>query len=240
MARTAAQALSKANSISRGYGGLCLQFVRTCYGVGSKYPSAISAWNNAKYKHRTSSTSGVPIGAPVFFSGSKYGHVAVYAGNGYMRTTNSATGRIHTMSVSSWVRAGYKFLGWTEDLNGVRVISAPKPSTATPSRGGLALDGYLGPNTIRTWQQIMGTTTDGVISSGGSQLTVAVQKHLNRHGHRLAVDGQGIYPNTRGKTPTTNTQRAVQRYLGTPADGYFSSPSAAIVALQKRLNEGRF
>jgi len=242
MARTPAQALATANSITKGYGGLCLQFVRTCYGIGAKYPSAISAWNNAKVKHRTSSTSGIPLGAPIYFSGSKYGHIAVYAGNGYMRTTNSATNRIHTMTVASWVRMGYKFLGWSEDLNGVRVIPqggskpSPKPS------GGLALDGFLGPATIKRWQQVMGTHADGVISTGrgGSQLVRKVQQHLNSKGYRLAVDGFGIFPNTKGKTKKTNTQAALQRYLGTPADGYLSSPSAAVVALQKRLNEGRF
>lgn len=242
MARTRTQALSYANKTTKGYGGLCLQFVRLCYGVGPKYVSAISAWNNAKYKHRTSSTKSIPKGAPIFFSGSKYGHVAVYAGNGLMRTTRASTGRIHTMRVATWLAYGYKLLGWTEDLNGVRVITpAKKPSPSKPkAKDTLKLDGYLGPATIKKWQKVMGTPVDGKISAGDSKLVRAVQKHLNKKGYKLVVDGSGIYSNQHSKTPKSNTQRALQRYLGTPADGYFSSPSAAVVALQKKLNKGKF
>jgi peptidoglycan hydrolase-like protein with peptidoglycan-binding domain len=240
MAKTFSQALAKSKNITSGYGGYCLQFVRICFGVGPKYASAISAWNNAKYKHRTSTTRNIPVGAPIFFSGSRYGHVAIYMGNGYMRTTSASTGRIHTHKVSSWVAIGYRLLGWTEDLNGVRVYTPAKKKKKKKANSGLKVDGIMGPNTIKKWQRIMGTPVDGVISPGNSTLVRAVQRHLNKKGYKLAVDGSGIYSNVKGKTDKSKTQAALQRYLGTPADGYFSKPSAAVVALQKRLNKGKF
>lgn len=246
MARTPAQALAWANSVSKGYGGLCLQFVRLAYGVGAKYPSAISAWNNAKVKHRTSSTAGIPVGAPIFMSGSKYGHIAIYAGNGNMRTTNSATNRIHTMSVASWTRMGYTLLGWTEDLNGVRVVPQGGSSGGGGGGGGLRVDGIWGPATTRALQKALGTTQDGVISSqypfnaikaiegvqwnsrnpSGSDMVRALQRKLG-----VNVDGS-LGP---------NTVKALQRYLGTTQDGVISKgKSQAVVALQQRLNAGNF
>lgn len=123
MANSPAQAVKKANSISRGYKGLCLVFVRTCYGINAKYPSAASAWANAKIKHHTSSLSDVPIGAPVYFSSSYtvYGHVAVYLGNGKFRTNYSAKGTVITAKLGDPVFGGMKMLGWTEDINGVTI-----------------------------------------------------------------------------------------------------------------------
>ena len=149
-ARTPSQAIEKATSITSGYGGMCLKFVRVCFGIGSKYGSAKTAWANAKVKHYTSSLTGIPTGAPIFFSHpkSKYGHVTVYLGNGYMRTTNSATGRIHTDPVSKWLGWGYTLLGWTEDLNGVTIPGLKKKATPVA---------VAGPATLRK-----GTTSSAV------------------------------------------------------------------------------
>jgi hypothetical protein len=102
----------------------------------------------------------------------------------------------------------------------------------------LPVDGILGTATITRWQQAMGTTADGRISEP-SKLVKAVQKHLNakvRAG--LVVDGRGIAQN--GKS--TNTIRALQRYLGVNVTGALTggSSSPTIVALQKKLNKGSF
>jgi lysozyme len=107
-----------------GYGGMCLQFTREAYNIASKYESARDAWNGAKHKHSTSSTSGMPTGVPIFFdsSSSEYGHVAVYVGGGKMVTTHESTNKIGQDSVSTWVNDyGYHILGWSEDLNGVMI-----------------------------------------------------------------------------------------------------------------------
>lgn len=122
--------------------------------------------------------------------------------------------------------------------------SAPPPTPSTK----LAEDGYLGPNTIKAWQKRMGTPVDGVISRP-SILVSTVQSYLNskgardRNGNKLVVDGYGIGSNQTSRYPssgTTHTIEALQRYLGTYMDGYFSSPSSAVKALQHRLNAGTF
>ena len=107
----------------------------------------------------------------------------------------------------------------------------------------LAADGFLGPDTIREWQLQMGTLADGVISTGkdGSSLVFAVQRKLVAAGHKLGkVDGFGIFPNTTKASRKTLTVEALQRYLGTPADGVLDCPSTAIKALQRALNAGNF
>lgn len=111
---------------------------------------------------------------------------------------------------------------------------APAPTPTPPSGPAkLDVDGSLGPATIKRWQQVMGTPADGVISPKSS-LIMAVQRHLVAKGYtvgKAGIDGD-LGP---------STIKALQRYLGTPVDGVISKPkSSAIIALQNRLNEGRF
>ncbi|MEV1109925.1 M15 family metallopeptidase [Micromonospora sp. NPDC049751] len=125
----------------------------------------------------------------------------------------------------------------------IRALSAPKPPAPAkpPAKppvkpAQLVVDGKLGPATIKRWQQIMGTEADGVISKP-SALVKAVQRHLNAHGARLVVDGDGIRQDGR----RYQTARYLQRYLGVPVDGLLSTPvSNTVKALQKRLNDGKF
>lgn len=117
---------------------------------------------------------------------------------------------------------------------------ATKP--AAPKAETLAVDGSVGFKTVKRWQQVMGTTADGIISGqsefdrpylpaiyaieyndGGSQLVRAVQRAVG-----AAIDGY-MGPNTVTK---------LQGRLGVTQDGYFGPQTAR--ALQRRLNEGRF
>lgn len=116
--------------------------------------------------------------------------------------------------------------------------SAPPPSNHPTL---LAVDGQLGPLTIRRWQQAMGTIQDGVISQppGKSSLVMAVQRKLNSAIHaKLKVDGVGIRQDGHSVFETT---KALQRYLHTTVDGMLSTPvSQAVKALQAKLNSGGF
>lgn len=125
--------------------------------------------------------------------------------------------------------------------NGAAPAPAPAPPPAASNQ--LAVDGAGGPATVRRWQQVMGTTADGIISgqshpygsygwpnlytvqygSGGSNLIRAVQKQLG-----LTRDGS-LGP---------ITIRAIQARLGVAQDGFFGP--ATVRALQQRLNAGRF
>jgi hypothetical protein len=208
MARTVIAALAWAMAQLTGYNGLCLQFVRTAFGIPAKYPSAIAAWNGAAHKHKTTSTSGIPVGVPIFFSGGKYGHVAIYAGNGLMRTTNSSVGHPVTQSVAQWTRAGYyTLLGWTEDLNGVRVYTPPPPAPSKPSTGSsspaVLKVGSKGAK-VKALQQGLNKAFPAysklaVDSSFGPKVEAVVKEFQRRTG--LAVDGV-VGPKTTAKLAT--------------------------------------
>jgi hypothetical protein len=139
MTNTPSTALSRANALQSGYGGLCLAFCGWCYNVPAKYPSAIDSWNHqGAHNHPTSNVHDVPVGYPIYFSqaGNPYGHIAIYAGNGMMRTTYSPDNRIHTMSVALWQSWGYHLLGWSEAIDGTPIsktvaATATKPTTTT-------------------------------------------------------------------------------------------------------------
>ena len=118
--RTPPEAIEYATThLTTGYNGLCLAHVQDAYGAVPIEPSAISAWNNSRYKHRTTNLASAPYGAPIYWSqpGNPYGHIALHLDGDRMLTTDSAAGHPHTASISDWQnRYGYQPLGWTEDI----------------------------------------------------------------------------------------------------------------------------
>jgi len=126
--------------------GLCLQRVRMAYGIAARFPDAASAWAGAAHKHPTTDLASIPAGVPVFWTGGAhgYGHVAVKAGGDTVDVWSTDLERPgHFDRVdgrrigATW---GLRLVGWTEDLNGVRVYTpappkpAPKPAPAPAAR----------------------------------------------------------------------------------------------------------
>jgi len=117
-----------------GYSNLCLQYVRRVYGVGAKYPYAWSAWSNARYKH----TDALPnASVPVWFSYHtriagiyrNWGHVVAYVDGKFYSTTKYGV-KAYT-SIAAVERAlGVKYVGWSEDINGVQVVRSYTPAQA--------------------------------------------------------------------------------------------------------------
>jgi peptidoglycan hydrolase-like protein with peptidoglycan-binding domain len=174
-------------------------------------------------------------------------HVAVYIGNGQLAQASISehgtaygaggdqTG--HETNVEAYY--SYPWDCYLRYAGGQTPAPAPAPAASSQ----LAVDGSGGPATVRRWQQVMGTTIDGIISgqshpygsygwpnlytvqygSGGSNLIRAVQKQLG-----LAQDGS-LGP---------ITIRAIQAHLGVAQDASFGP--ATVRALQQRLNTGRF
>lgn len=105
----------------------------------------------------------------------------------------------------------------------------PHPSAGVDYTLQFPVNGVLDRGTIGKWQHYTGQYTS-------RQLTKVFITHVQRLlkgtvDHRL--DADGIWG--------PETVRALQRYLNVPVDGYISTPhSRTIVALQRRLNEGRF
>lgn len=132
MARTASQAISWAKGRATYATRMCLQFVRLAFGLAARYPDAATAWREAKYRH--AGDKNPPAGVPVFWTGTKNGHVAMSLGGGLVRSTDvPAKGKVGNVSIATLTaRWGMTYVGWAEDLNGVRVYTAPKPPAPKP------------------------------------------------------------------------------------------------------------
>lgn len=114
---------------SRDWRGWCLVFVRSCFGVGPSAPTALEAWNRAQHKHPETNPQKIPRRVPVFW-GDGDGHVALSRGDGSCWTTDAVhPGKVDVDQIAAigtlW---GKPLLGWTEDINGVRVYDADKPA----------------------------------------------------------------------------------------------------------------
>jgi hypothetical protein len=104
----------------------CLLFVRNAFQVKRKFGTAHSAWTHAKYRHRAAiaAIAGIPAGVPVFTQGaSPSGHVVLSLGNGWVRSTDwPRDGMVGTVKLTTLLKKWrHRYLGWSEDLNGVRV-----------------------------------------------------------------------------------------------------------------------
>ena len=140
MTATPEQAIAAAVTQSK-YGpafgiGLCLQRVRMCYGVGPRDPDASTAWALAKYRHTQTNPVSIPRGVPVFWTGgsSGHGHIAIATGDGTCWSTDiRRTGYFDRVPIAEiHDRWGLTLVGWTEDINGVRVWSPPAPPKPEP------------------------------------------------------------------------------------------------------------
>lgn len=167
----------------------------------------------------------------------------IYAGRIWHRRDNFVT-RVYTGSNKHYdhVHVNSDFTQQADMVRGtdwhVEDFGLDGVPTTPVSQTKLDVDGMLGEQTIRRWQQVMGTPVDGVITPGNSDLVRAVQQRLKATVDRnLVVDGDGIYQNGH----RYKTVGALQRYLKSPVDEVMSTPRSEVVkALQRRLNEGRF
>jgi hypothetical protein len=120
------------------------------------------------------------------------------------------------------------------------------PSPGEP--GGIRVDGFWGRSTTTRLQQELGTPVDGVVSSqsvawrdGNPGLTTGWQWVTNAQGSGMIAALQrriGMGSGDRDGKIGPQTIRALQGYLGTPVDGVISRESLAVMALQRRLNDG--
>lgn len=137
MTRTPDQALAacltESSRPSRDWTDSCLMFVRTMYGVAAKWPDAATAWRSAVHKHPTTDPHAIPRGVPVWWTGGShgYGHVAVAVGNGQMWTTDLIRpGKVDLAPISQvHTKWGLQLVGWTEDINGVRIYEPAAAGT---------------------------------------------------------------------------------------------------------------
>lgn len=121
--------------------GWCLRFTQSVWGAPARYNSAWDAWNATEYKHynREMPTESVIVwfshygsyGTPPSYA--NWGHVVSYiSGRGFLSSPGSGVGQKWLATIEEVERVfNAKFVGWTEDINGLRVakISAPQKLT---------------------------------------------------------------------------------------------------------------
>lgn len=135
----------------------------------------------------------------------------------------------------------------TRDWDSVTAVIRPYYDQPANTVGGLYEDGYWGPRTTATLQQILGTPIDGIVSS---------QELTNRQLMPACTDGWEWETDPDGSAVIA----AMQARLGTPIDGIMGpttinalsaryginndgtlgSPSLTVAALQSTLNNGGF
>lgn len=121
--------------------GWCLRFTQSVYGLTGApfwHPSAWAAWLATEYKHTTRTMPNASV--PVWFSHfgtygdpptyGNWGHVVAYIpGRGFLSSPawvrpGQTVGQLWLDSIEAVERTfNAKFVGWSEDLNGTRIIS---------------------------------------------------------------------------------------------------------------------
>lgn len=133
--RTASEAVRFARRFTRYRSGYCLNYVQTMLAAPWSGPSAIYAWQHAKDKHRADKHP--PPGVPVFWSGGRYGHIAISVGGGRVRSTDwPSSGRVGEVPIETLSRAWHKhYEGWSTDLGGRTIpgIAAARPTSTRPN-----------------------------------------------------------------------------------------------------------
>jgi hypothetical protein len=114
-------ALANARDVDTYPPGYCQKYVRSAWRVASLYGSAIDAWYGAVDRHPGDRTP--PLGAPLYYEGGQYGHVVIntVADTQKMRGTDMLSSGVVSEDVIGWIENhwGYRYLGWTGDINGV-------------------------------------------------------------------------------------------------------------------------
>lgn len=107
--------------------GYCLRQVRKCYGIDALWDDAAEAWREAHRRHPEVDPAAIPRGVPIFWTGGSggHGHIAISSGHGNglcWSTDIRRAGYFDHVPIEEIGRTwGLTLVGWTEDLNGVRV-----------------------------------------------------------------------------------------------------------------------
>lgn len=103
-----------------GFEGWCLKTCRKAWDLPADQPSAIEEWFSIPPEKRVDKKWWLaPTGAPHFWAGGKFGHVALQSGvKGFVWSTDAPVGdRIGKVRIT-WFkkRWGYTYLGWASEF----------------------------------------------------------------------------------------------------------------------------
>lgn len=182
------QAVSNGHAVSTYDRGMCQKFVRDqCWRVPSLYGSAIEAWNGARHKHPGDRTP--PVGAPTYYRGGEYGHAVIYCGGSHqgIRSTDCQSAYAVSDTDVGWPERawGYVYLGWTEDINGVRVITGDTPppepeEDEVPEYVRVTMDGRNLPGewVPIVWDSVPGDSTGKAANEGEASLRIGGRRYV--------------------------------------------------------------
>lgn len=107
-----------------GVKGFCLRTCRLAWGLGSDEGSAIKEWESIPQRFKHTNPMTAPVGAPHFWAGGKFGHVALQAEHeGYVWTTDlPVTNKVGLVDIKYInLRWKYRYLGWSEQFQNVKL-----------------------------------------------------------------------------------------------------------------------
>lgn len=114
--------LKNPNLSVEGVSGECLVYVRKMYGINAMYLTAIAGWNGAKYKH-PGETPPTNVDVPLWFTYGTEGHVALNVpGKGIFSVSAQGDKVFASIAALEDYIKGATYLGWSEDIDGVRVV----------------------------------------------------------------------------------------------------------------------
>jgi len=133
--------LVQPNTAVKDGAGWCLRFTQSVWGAPVKYASAWDAWNATQHKHtdRVMPNDSVIVwfshygsyGTPAVYA--NWGHVVSYiVGKGFLSSPTNGFGQQWFATIEQVERAfNAKFVGCSEDINGLRVANTDTPVKST-------------------------------------------------------------------------------------------------------------
>jgi hypothetical protein len=119
-----------------GFRGRCHKTCQDAWNLPVLFSGAIQAWDAIPQQHKHTDITSAPVGAPVFYSGGSYGHVALMSDKpGIVITTDAPVsdyiGEVpYDWFVKHW---GKTYLGWASFYNGKVLNFNEPPKTSSPA-----------------------------------------------------------------------------------------------------------
>lgn len=141
--RSASEAVAVARRYTSFRSQYCLLWVQTVLGAPNAGPYAAWAWEH-NTQHRGDPHP--PAGVPVYYLGSRYGHICLSVGGGRVRSTDwpragraGQTAPVAEANIQDIARAwGRTYVGWTSTLAGIAIpgIGSGGSAPVVPASGG--------------------------------------------------------------------------------------------------------
>lgn len=195
------QQLKTANVVIDWVPEECLVDVRNSFGIPPKFPTAIAAWNNSTALNHPNEQPPVNNIVPVFFSyNGPDGHVALwYKGTIYSSSTKGLQKFTSIQALINWMGEGFKYLGWSEELNGERIVQpiatpAPAASGSTinlpANSGAWHLYKPGGPYNPANVADVVAVVHPALYAPGG--LTYPIEANLGNGVYRVKSPSHGV------------------------------------------------